>query len=251
VIDFTWIHFKASNKGIGIDHYSQFLSNPQLFAEAGEQGAMEHSAKIDQLLGFSIDKTEELLSRKYAAYNCSNKTLLAYPGGQAWIGLGSQVLQTPYQELYEVLSYLKINPPTHLVDLGAGYGRLAFILKAIFPECRFTGHEFVKERVVEGKRVMRLNGLTQESLEEKDILSDNYQLPEADVYFIYDFGTPYDIQRLLAKFLTIFEKKEFFLIVKGKATRSMIHNKFPLLFRAFGAKHFDNISLYSSFFELS
>ena len=193
---------------------------------------------------------ERNLQTKYADYNRSSDTLPSYPKGRAWVGLGAQILQTPYREIYEALSFLSTHPPKSFLDLGAGFGRLAFVLKALYPQCRFTGYEFVPERVAEGRRVLELNGLDPQSLEERNILEAS-DLPIADIYFAYDFGSPRDIEELLRKFEALFSKHNFFLIVKGKATRSMIHNKFPLLFRANGSKHFENLSIYSSFFELS
>jgi hypothetical protein len=233
-----------------IHHYSKFLSNPQLFANSEGEDPFIHSQRIDQQLGLNTQRVEAELRQKFSAYNCSDSSLKPYPAGEAWIGLGSDVLQTPYQEIFEALDYLKIHPPKHLVDLGAGYARLYYPLKALYPSCQFTGHEFVKERVNEGKRALEANAQNSEVLKKVDVLDPNYLLPKADCYFIYDFEKPKDISSILNLFVEKFEKDDFFLIVKGKATRSMIHNRYPILFRPYGAIHFENISIYSSFFEL-
>ena len=43
--------------------------------------------------------------------------------------------------------------PRHVVDLGAGYGRMDFVLKSLDPRIEFTGYELVKERVQEGNKI--------------------------------------------------------------------------------------------------
>ncbi len=68
-----------------------------------------HAKRLDRILGYSIPKIEVKLLQKYRAYykgNDKTSRKTHYEGTQTWIGLHPQVLQTPYNELYEALKKL-------------------------------------------------------------------------------------------------------------------------------------------------
>jgi hypothetical protein len=92
-----------------------------------------HAAEVDMWLGFRTDEIERGLLKKEA-------------GRELWIGKSVQTFSTPYTELRQMLEEIKPKAGDTVVDLGAGYGRMAHVLARHFPNVKFVGYEFVRER---------------------------------------------------------------------------------------------------------
>ena len=211
------------------------------------------SQKLDKQLGFNIFSIEQKLLKKYRAYDQpadeSNKKK-HYQGTQAWIGLHPQVLQTPYPEIIDFMSILESISPQKICDIGAGYGRVGFVTNAMFPECEFLGYEVVAERAKEANRVFEQYGLHQCQVLQENILDGEISLPEADLYFIYDFSDPADLRRLLDKFDEMWFERNFFLVARGKGIRGIIQHKYPKFHAVNNPIHRENWSMYSSWIDI-
>jgi hypothetical protein len=205
------------------------------------------SSQIDEALGFDVAAIEEKLLRKARLLNPhGNVQTLGHSlhhGNQTWVGLDYQTLQTPYAELWEMLELLP-HKPHHVVDLGAGYGRMALVLHKRDPDILFTGFELVGERVLEGKRVFKTLGVSA-SLIEQDLMDPLFQVPMADIYFIYDFGKVAHIRTILDKLAVLADHHHFRVIARGKGSRSLIDLEYPWLSQIFPAIHRENYSIYS------
>src|SRR4051794_33235374 len=105
--------------------------------------AQAHSAEADRWLGIETERIEALLPKRSPADQ------------EHWLGLPVQALLTPYTELRRILESLKPAPGDTVIDLGAGYGRLGFVLARHFPEARFVGYECVAERAEEANRCLK------------------------------------------------------------------------------------------------
>lgn len=208
--------------------------------EESRQAALEW----DKRLGFETLKIEEELYQKDPNDN-------EYES-RAWMGLPFQTLQTPYSEILAALEKFKKNKriPERVIDFGAAYGRVGLIVKLLFPNAGFLGLEMVKERVEEARRVYKNLGLDPEWLQTKDILDPEFEIPRADIYFLYDFSDPADIKIILNKLSDIFFKEEFFLIAKGKAVNSLIQHKYPQFFASHGRCWLEHAVIYSSSVDL-
>lgn len=210
-------------------------------------GPKTHSKVIDKILGFKIQKTENNLLKKYKAFYLLEKVdgKRHFAGTQAWIGLHPQVLQTPYSELSKILSLIRKNPKC-LVDFGAAYGRVALVLNSFYPETEFIGYEIVKERIREGRRMLeKLNLDSKSQILHQDLLEEEFFIPEADVYFIYDFSDPQDVKKILKKLESKAYHKPFQIIAKGKGVRSLIQLKFPRFWCVHDPIHGSDWSIYS------
>jgi len=205
----------------------------------------------DRLLGFNIDFIEHTLCEKARAARPDGNHYTwghyLHQGNQTWVGLDPQTLQTPYQEIEELLHLLKPKNKSHLIDLGAGYGRLAFVLRELYPEVIFTGFEYVPERVFEGKRVFSLHGLDSEGLRVQDLTCPDFVLPVADYYFLYDYGNVRDIRHTLKQIEKVADEKNIVLIARGKGSQSLIEHEFLWLAKMNQAK---NYSLYTNCLSL-
>lgn len=180
------------------------------------------SSQIDRALGFRIKLIEEILR--------SNAKVLApetqfaqwgpvlHGGAQTWIGLDFQILQTTYHDLKIVFEIIKPTPSDKIVDLGAGYGRIGIFLHYFYPQAEFLGLELVEERVSEGNRILKnLNSFNKKIIALD--LSKIDELPEGDIFFIYDFGSASHIKKILD---LLKNTPKRLLVVKGSIARQMM-----------------------------
>lgn len=230
------------------------VKTPSFFSHTSDVHPRIQAKKIDSILGFRTKRIEQQLLKKYRAYykvdDIGNGKELR-PGSQTWIGLHPQVLQTPYSEILHFFWLLRKHEIKSVVDLGSGYGRVAIVMKSIFPKASFLGYEIVDVRVRESRRMFEQLQLSNCEILEEDILQDDFNLPTADLYFIYDFSDPKDIRQILSKLSQRLRSERFFLVAKGEGIRSLIQLKFPEFWAVHGAIHRKNWSLYSSYVDLS
>ncbi len=187
------------------------------------QGCKEHSLKLDQHLGFDIQGTEQKVQ--------ANKASADYQHKETWTHISPQVFQTSYVELRFIMEQLlEINPHIRtLADLGAAYFRIQFVNSIVFND-RFdlTGVELCKERILEAQRVYKKYfGTELKNLIQGDLCGDNFVIPRAEVYFIYDFGTHSDVETVLAKLLVQNSANNSFLLVgRGARVRDILQKQF-------------------------
>ncbi len=79
-----------------------------------------------------------------------------------------------------------------------------------------------------------------------DILSEEFEMPKAKVYFIYDFSTVQNIEKLLERILTIGLSHPVKIIGRGRAVRDCIERKHFWLTQIVKPQHFKNFSIYAS-----
>lgn len=208
----------------------------------------EQSKILDRVLGYSIPKIEQKLLKKYQAYDkCAQNhdRKQHYQGTQTWIGLHPQVLQTPYAEILEFLTFLKPYQPKRIIDCGAGYGRVGLVMNAVLPECQFLGYEIVNVRLEEARRIFEKFDLNNCQMSSEDIIDQDFILPDADAYFVYDFSDPLDLRVLLKKLIEKIGRKPFYLIARGEGICSLIESKYPIFWADRSAIHRKNYSIYS------
>ncbi|MGE3610092.1 MAG: hypothetical protein AB7I27_10935 [Bacteriovoracaceae bacterium] len=224
---------------------------PNLFQSPDEDYETErgHSEIVDHLLGFQVDEIEARLLTKAKETspdgNIKNWGQHIHQGNQTWVGLSLQTLQTPYNELRKMCHSLNLKQGDHLVDLGAGYGRLGLILKYYYPGIRFTGFEYVPERVEEGNRIFQFYECSQSTLIEQDLGSPKFQLPIADYYFLYDYGNLFQMRMTINQLENLALNKKFKVIARGHGIRSIIDLEHPWLSQVFPVQRERLYSVYS------
>ena len=206
------------------------------------------SQAIDQLLGFEVERIELELLKLAQGQRPQGDTQSWGPGihqgNQTWVGLDPQTLQTPYHELKEMTDLLAPRPSSHFIDLGAGYGRLALVLHQYDESIRFTGYEFVPERVNHGSEKLLEFGLKNARLLRQDLTAPDFALPDADFYFIYDYGKVAHIRQTLEQLKIIADRTTFKVVARGKGVRSLIENEHPWLSQVHQPEHRENFSIY-------
>jgi hypothetical protein len=153
--------------------------------------AKEHARQTDDWLGFQIEKVEVAVKE-----NRFGEELAPF---ETWAHISPQVFLTPYLELRYWLEKLNPAPASTVVDLGAGYGRLAFVLEHCFPGLRFIGVECVRARVEEFIRVSHIQNLKNSCMMLGDLTDEKFPLPFADIYFVYDCGTREAVEKVIAR----------------------------------------------------
>ena len=201
-----------------------------LFLNESKEHSRIHAKSLDRFFGFKIPKIEEKLVQKYRAYDChgdDSSKKKHYKGTQTWIGLHPQALQTPYCDIYGALRFLDESVDiNHVVDIGAGYGRVGLVLNSLVPEARFTGYEILKQRAQEGNRVYSKFNLNKCQIKLENVLEEGFDLPDADIYFIYDFSEKDDINQVLRSLKSRQDRLKFYLIIRGDRIDRLINTKF-------------------------
>lgn len=196
------------------------------------QDEQAHAALVDRWLGLRVDEIERSLAGGAGAAGSRDRY---------WIGLPSRALLTPYTELRAMLA--RLDSFGRVVDLGAGYGRMGFVIARHFPRVDFLGVEVVEARVTEGARALREFGaggrLVQGDLESIDV-------PEADTYFIYDFGSDRAIEKTLQDLRARASWAPVTVVGRGGATRDAIDKRHPWLSQVNEPRHFAHYSIYRS-----
>ncbi len=194
-----------------------------------------HSAIVDEWLGLHTELQEAKLKQQKKD-----------PLEQRWIGLPTQALLTPYTELRRILQQLSLPEKFLLVDLGAAYGRLGFVMARHYPEAHFLGFELEPLRVEEGQKALAKHYCENATLEECDLTSDDFLMPRADAYFIYDFGTRAAIEKSLHDLRELAREQSVLVVARGRAVRDAIEKRHPWLTVIEPPQHFYHYSIYRS-----
>lgn len=198
--------------------------------------ARRHAVAVDAWLGFELEAVERGIP----------KTLSRRTGQELWQHIPVQTMLTPYVELRAMLTHLALPGGSVVVDLGAAYGRMGFVIGRHHPDLSFTGYEYVLDRVLEGRRCLERLGHPNVSLEVGDLTSPVFKPRAADLYFIYDYGTHRAIEKTLADLRRIAAKRAIVVVGRGRAIRDSIERHHPWLSQVVAPEHRKNFSIYRS-----
>jgi hypothetical protein len=213
-----------------------------------------HSEIIDQLIGIRPKEIEhKLLVEGISALpegNLESWGKHLHQGHQTWVGLDPNILQTPYAEIFEMLQKISPQKGDHIIDLGAAYGRMGVVLKFLYPEVFFTGLEYLEVRVSEGNRIFKKFECHNALLIQQDLSVEDFQLPEAEIYFLYDYGRPDQIRFTLKALEVIGDKKDIIVVARGIACRHYIQKSHPWLSHIFDPYHSNEFSIFSNYRDI-
>lgn len=212
--------------------------------------AQNHAEKVDQWLGLETHQIESFLTaRLQKSFPPTSRRLLG-DEQEDWVGLPVQSMQTPYAEIRSMLHELEriglLSDDCTLMDLGAGYGRMAWVIGKHYPAIHFIGYEFVSERVTEARRCLLKWKFPKVSLQIADLSSAQFTLPPAQVYFIYDFGSREAIEKSLQDIRQVAQGRQVTVVGRGRSSRDAIERKHPWLSQVKVPRHFQNFSFYFS-----
>ena len=235
-------------------HDKKILINYPDFYQTPKQNELisrQHSTILDSTLGFRIKYIEEMLIAEARGFEPDGPHEKLGPtihnGIQTWVGLDLKILQTPYAELLRILQLIKIKPYQHVIDLGAAYGRMGIVLGGLYAKNIFTGFEYVKSRVDEGNRIYNELGLNKCQLVTQNLFSPDFKLPEADVYFIYDYGHVEHINHTLKQISIVSKKRPVKVVARGRFTKQIIAESHAWLDLKYEGKVEEFFSIYTAF----
>jgi hypothetical protein len=204
-----------------------------------DRQAMEYSEALDHWLGFEIAKVEEQIHARLGTSRLGDPQ-------EYWVGLNIQSLLTPYTEIRILLEQLQLKPGDRLIDLGAGYGRIGFVIGQNYPESSFIGYEAVEERVRETHRCLSRFHFPNVRMEVADLSDPAFRPEPADFYFIYDYGTRPAVEKTLEDLRQIARTRKITVIGRGRLSRDAIERHHPWLSQVERPRHFRNYSIYFS-----
>lgn len=226
-----------------IDHGAMLTfdrADPFPLVATGEYSETEHenhAELVDEFLHLPVTRVERSLN----LFGCRQKPRERSGLEQnLWLGLAPQRLLTPYTHLREVLTRLALRPGDTIADLGAGYGRMAFVLARHFLGVKFVGYEYCGERVFAAslalskfvseqgaanrRRSRDGRGETHGGLrmEHVDLAAKSFSLIAADIYFVYDYGAVEAINKTLFDLRKIAQARAIRLVVRGRAAHALL-----------------------------
>jgi hypothetical protein len=197
--------------------------------------AKRHSSEVDAWVGLDTAKVESVIGGRELGQDQNH-----------WIGLAPEILMTPYTELRAMLSRLNLSGGETMVDLGAGYGRMGFIIGRHYPDSRFIGYEVIGERVEESVRCLRRFGFPNVEMLTQDLFHPDFKPVSAEYYFLYDYGSRAAIGKTLEDLREIAGERSITVIGRGRAVRDAIERRHPWLSQVRPPEHYAHYSIYRS-----
>ncbi len=200
-----------------------------------------HATQVDAWLGIRTEDIEKQIALKETSKEQNR---------EFWIGKSVETFSTPYTELRSIIEDLRpvfddLNEPA-IVDLGAGYGRMAHVVDAHAPQVRFTGYELLVERQTEGQRVIEQRGLELAELKLQDVKSLKFESGSASVFFLYDFGSRADVESCIENLKRLAMQKTITVTARGGRSREVIEKQHPWLSQVVRPLHREHYSIYRS-----
>ena len=139
-----------------------------------------------------------------------------------YIGSGVGV-QSGYSTILLAIHHLDLLGAQKVIDLGSGYGRVGLVFSLMRPDIAFRGYEYVSHRVeIANQSAQSLNLEKNLTFSQQDIAAKNFQIPLADVYYLYDPFTDATYDHVLAQILALSKKNQIRVITKGNARNRLL-----------------------------
>lgn len=202
------------------------ISAVKLISELIEYEHQAISKRQDQdlHLGYSLDRTFDELDRIFGLnYNADLKILPKTDFGNERVFEGSGVgVQSSYSTILLALRYLRIPKGARFIDLGAGFGRVGFIVGLLRPDVIFSGYEIVPERVDAVNAAIQDFGLEKSvKFFAQDLSKTDFVIPDADIYYMYDPFSVETYKHVLTQLSVIATRKKINIITSGETRQVM------------------------------
>jgi hypothetical protein len=127
-------------------------------------------------------------------------------------------VQSGYSTILLAMDFLNTKQGGKVIDLGSGYGRVGLVCSLLRPDIDFTGYEYVAHRVDIGNKACSFLNLGDSlNFETQDLSLESFDIPDADVYYLYDPFTKETYQYVLRQIVEISKRKDITIVTKGNA----------------------------------
>lgn len=128
-------------------------------------------------------------------------------------------VQSGYSTILLALEHLQVKSCSTFVDLGSGYGRVGLVCSLLMPDINFIGYEYVDHRVAVSNNAARFLGLeNQLKYVTQDLSLKSFNIPEADIYYLYDPFTEETYRYVLQQIVAVSKKRSVVVVTKGNAS---------------------------------
>jgi hypothetical protein len=132
---------------------------------------------------------------------------------------GGALVQTSYSTIFSALRNMQLPMGAHLMDLGSGFGRVGLLAGLWRKDLRFTGYEFVLNRVSGSTRAAGRAGLSDRvSFQQQDLADRSFEIPEADAYYMYDPFCAETYPLILARLNALSRSRRITVVTKADAS---------------------------------
>lgn len=179
--------------------------------------AIDELSILDVALYRAFESLDSLFGFKYVSE--AGGVPLDQRIGQERVFAGSGAgVQTPYSTVIRILRRINMSEGAHIVDLGAGYGRVGLLASAWRKDLFFTGFECVGFRVQEARDAAIRVGIDHHvEFICKDLSDKDFQIPSGDVFYLYDPFCAETYERVFAQLRMISKQKRITVVAKGRA----------------------------------
>lgn len=127
-------------------------------------------------------------------------------------------VQSGYSTVLTALRYLNPQKNARLIDLGSGYGRVGLVVGLLRPDVDFIGYEYVQHRVdISNTTSHNLSIAEHVRFLTQDLSAKKFQIPEADIYYLYDPFSEDTYKHVLSQLINISRHKKISIATKGNA----------------------------------
>lgn len=163
---------------------------------------------VDRILGYgNLKKIEAIRDDKAASHSSLGEAKWSKQSS-------SDGYSSSYRNIKIILEAVGIKDGDVFVDIGSSYGRVGCVVGTNFPNVRFLGYEIVQERVAEAQRVAEFLQFENVNYFHTDISAEDFVIPEADWFFLYDSLNDKTLESILTKISKNKASREVHLIAK-------------------------------------
>ncbi|MBC7458145.1 MAG: SAM-dependent methyltransferase, partial [Bdellovibrionaceae bacterium] len=202
-----------------VDQKTFSITTLQLMSELFE---FEHQLNLQKKedgddISLSLYRTFDVLDQIFELNYILDEIAPAEPKERLYEGAGVGV-QSSYVTTLMALRYLNPAKNSRFVDLGSGYGRVGLVVGLMRPDIDFIGYEFVEGRVNIANNTSKNLGIDQHvHFHTQDLSAQDFQIPPADAYYIFDSFSDETYKHVLARLQEIALTKKMTVVTKGNA----------------------------------
>ncbi|WP_413559538.1 SAM-dependent methyltransferase [Bdellovibrio sp. HCB209] len=169
----------------------------------------------------TFDRLDEVFDLNYEAD--SGMKIATIDGGERLYEGAGVGVQSGYSTVLTALNHLQITGSSKFIDLGSGYGRVGLVVGLLRPDVEFIGYEYVPHRVdISAKTAERFNIGHHVQFKVQDLSLKEFEIPEAQVYYLYDPFSEQTYGHVLNQLIQIAKKSPIVIVTKGNA-RKWLH----------------------------